>query len=126
MASAIGLGLAFLSVSVLISVVAASRIGASGMAIVSWFGFVLVYDLVLLALLVALAGRLPSTVVPALLLLNPADAFRMVNIFGFADAARLYGLAAVVPRSFASPFVQGAALVTWILMPLGIASWRFR
>ena len=126
MASAIGLGLAFLSVSVLISVVAASRIGASGMAIVSWFGFVLVYDLVLLALLVALAGRLPSTVVPALLLLNPADAFRMVNIFGFADAARLYGLAAVVPRSFASPFVQGAALVAWILMPLGIASWRFR
>jgi len=126
MASAVGLGLAFLSVSVLISVVAATRIGASGMAIVAWFGFVLVYDLVLLALLVALAGRLPSTVVPALLLFNPADAFRMVNIFGFADMARFYGLAAVVPRALANPLVQGSALVAWILVPLGIASWRFR
>jgi Cu-processing system permease protein len=124
-ASAIGLGLAFLSLSVLISVVAGSRIGASGLAIVSWFGLVLVYDLVLLALLVALAGRLSSGVVPALLLFNPADAFRMVNIFGFADVARLYGLATVVPKSLASPAVQGAALVAWILMPLGIASWRF-
>ncbi|HSN22245.1 MAG TPA: ABC transporter permease subunit [Usitatibacter sp.] len=126
MASAVALGLAFLSVSVLISVVAASRVGASGMAIVSWFGFVLLYDLVLLALLVALGGRLAAGTVPALLLLNPADAFRMVNIFGFADVARLYGLAAVVPPSLASPFVQGAALVAWILVPLGIASWRFR
>ena len=126
MASAIALGLAFLSLSVLISVVAATRIGASGMAIVSWFGLVLVYDLVLLALLVALAGILPSGVVPALLLANPADAFRMVNIFGFADVARLYGLAAVVPRSLASPVVQATALVAWILMPLGIAAWRFR
>ena len=86
----------------------------------------LLYDLVLLALLVALGGRLAAGTVPALLLLNPADAFRMVNIFGFADVARLYGLAAVVPPSLASPFVQGAALVAWILVPLGIASWRFR
>ena len=91
-----------------------------------WFAFVLVYDLALLALLVALGGRLAAGTVPLLLLLNPADAFRMVNIFGFADVARLYGLAAVVPPSLASPLVQGAALAAWILMPLGIASWRFR
>jgi Cu-processing system permease protein len=96
------------------------------MAIVSWFAFVLVYDLVLLALLVAFGGRLAAGTVPALLLLNPADAFRMVNVFGFAEAARLYGLAAVVPPALASPFVQGGALAAWILVPLGIASWRFR
>lgn len=125
-ASAVGLGLAFLSVSVLISVVASTRIGASGMAIVAWFGFVLVYDLVLLALLVAFASTLPSAVVPALLLANPVDAFRMVNIFGFADMARFYGLATVVPHALANPVVQAGALVAWILMPLGLASWRFK
>lgn len=125
-ASAVGLGLAFLSMSVLISVVATSRVGASGMAIVAWFAFVLVYDLVLLALLVALASRLPSSVVPALLLANPTDAFRMVNIFGFADMARFYGLATVVPRALANATVQAAALVAWIVMPLGIANWRFQ
>ncbi len=126
MATAVALGLAFLSVALLISVVAASRIAASGLAIVAWFGFVLVYDLVVLALLVALAGKLASGVVPVLLLLNPADAFRMVNIFGFAELGRLYGLAAVVPRTLASPLVQASALVAWILVPLGIASWRFK
>jgi Cu-processing system permease protein len=77
-------------------------------------------------MLVTFAGHLPSPVVPALLLFNPADAFRMVNIFGFSDMARFYGLAAVVPRAFAHPLLQGGALVAWILMPLGIASWRFR
>lgn len=126
LASAVALGLAFLSISVLVSVIASSRVGASGMAIVAWFGFVLVYDLVLLALLVAFAGRLAPAVVPALLLLNPADAFRMVNLFGFADVARLYGLAAVVPPALANPFVQGTALLAWIAVPLGIAGWRFR
>ena len=126
MLSALALGLAFLSISVLVSVIAASRVGASGMAIVSWFAFVLVYDLALLALLVTFGGRLAAGTVPVLMLLNPADAFRMVNIFGFADVARLYGLAAMVPPALASPFVQGGALAAWILVPLGIASWRFR
>ncbi len=124
--SAVALGLAFLSVSVLISTVAASRIAASGLAIVAWFGGVLVYDLALLALLVALGGRLHGDVVPLLLLLNPADAFRMVNFFGLAEIGRLYGLAAVVPHALASPLVQAAALAAWILVPLGIASWRFK
>lgn len=126
MASAVGLGLAFLSLSVLISVVASTRVAASGLAIVSWFGLVLVYDLAILALLVSLGTRLAAGTVPALLLLNPADAFRMLNIFGLGDAARLYGLAAVVPPALANPLAQGAALFAWILVPLGIASWRFR
>lgn len=126
MASAVALGMAFLSISMLISVTAGSRVSASGMAIVAWFGFVLIYDLLLLALLVAAQGRLDADVVPILLLLNPADAFRMLNIFGFADVGRLYGLAAVVPRPLAHPLVQGAAMLLWIVLPLGIASWRFK
>jgi Cu-processing system permease protein len=126
MASAVGLGLAFLSISMLISVAAGSRVSASGMAIVAWFGFVLVYDLLLLALLVALQGKLSGDVVPALLMLNPADAFRMLNLFGFAEVGRLYGLAAVMPKALAAPWVQGAAMLLWIVFPLAIASWRFK
>ncbi len=126
MASAVALGMAFLSISMLISVIAGSRVSASGMAIVAWFGFVLVYDLLLLALLVALQGRLNGDVVPALLMLNPADAFRMLNLLGFADVGRLYGLAAVVPKPLANPSIQGAAMLLWIVFPLGIASWRFK
>ena len=126
MASAVLLGLAFLSVAVMISVTAASRVSASGMAIVSWFAFVLLYDLALLALLIVLKGGLSADIVPALLMLNPADAFRMLNIFGFADVGRLYGLAAVLPKSLANPFVQAGALIAWIVWPLAVANWRFK
>ncbi len=126
MLSTMLLGMAFLSLSTLISVVARSRVAASGIAIVSWFVFVLVYDLLVLALLVAVQGRLTVDIVPVLLMFNPADAFRMLNLFGFADVARLYGLAAVVPRPLASPIAQAAAIILWILLPLGIAGRRFR
>lgn len=126
MLSTMLLGMAFLSLSILISVLAGSRVAASGIAIVSWFAFVLVYDLLLLALLVAAQGRIAVDIVPFLLMLNPADAFRMLNLFGFADVARLYGLAAVVPEPLAAPLVQGAAMIAWILLPLAIASRRFK
>lgn len=126
MGSAVALGMAFLSISVMISASARSRVSASGAAIVAWFGFVLVYDLVLLALLVAFQSSLSADIVPALLLLNPADTFRMLNLLGYAEIGRLYGLASVVPKALASPWVQGGALLLWIVFPLGIARWRFK
>ncbi len=45
--SSVLLGLAFLSIAVLISVIAGDRTRASGMAIATWFFFVLVFDLIL-------------------------------------------------------------------------------
>lgn len=125
-ASTVLLGLAFLSIATLISACTTSRVGASGLAIACWFALVLVYDLALLALLVTVQGRLSADLVPALLMLDPADVFRMLNLFGMEDVGRLYGLAAVVPKSFASPLAQGAAMLAWIVVPLVIAARRFR
>lgn len=51
--SALLMGLAFLSLAVLVSVIARDRTRASGAAIILWFLFVLVFDLVLLGVLVA-------------------------------------------------------------------------
>jgi hypothetical protein len=50
--SSVLLGLAFLSLAVLLSVLARDRTRASGLAIATWFFFVLVFDLLLLGLLV--------------------------------------------------------------------------
>ncbi|MBL8539062.1 MAG: ABC transporter permease [Betaproteobacteria bacterium] len=124
--SALLLGWAFLSIAVLISVLAGDRIRASGIAIGLWFFYVLIYDLLLLGLLVAAEGRYSLDLFPALLLLNPADVFRILNVFGYEDARQWYGLATVFPDSLASPWLMGSAMLLWIVCPLAIAIWRFR
>jgi Cu-processing system permease protein len=126
MLSSVLLGMAFLSLAVMISVFAADRTRASGMAIALWFFFVLVFDLLLLGALVVTGGRYGGEVFPYLLLLNPADVFRVLNIFSLDDVRTLYGLATVFPRALAAPWLLTLVMLAWIAAPLGIAAWRFR
>ncbi|HOL38128.1 MAG TPA: ABC transporter permease [Rubrivivax sp.] len=125
-ASALLMGMAFLALAVMVSVIATDRTRASGAAIALWLFFVLVFDLLLLGALVLSGGRGVGEVVPYLLLLNPADVFRVLNIFTMADVAVLYGLATVVPPALADPRLLGAVMAAWIVAPLGIAAWRFK
>jgi len=126
MLSAILLGMAFLSIAVMVSVMAGDRMRASGMAIGLWFFYVLVYDLLLLGILVLSQKRFSLSFFPVLLYLNPADIFRILNVFGFEEVRKLYGLATVLPATLASPWLLGSAMVMWIVAPLGIAVWRFK
>jgi Cu-processing system permease protein len=98
MLSSVLLGLAFLSLAVLLSVFARDRTRASGLAIGTWFFFVLVFDLLLLGVLVPPAA-LWRRGFAYLLLLNPADVFRILNVFSLDDVRTLYGLATVVPEA---------------------------
>ncbi|MDL5033531.1 ABC transporter permease subunit [Pelomonas sp. APW6] len=124
--SSILLGLAFLSLALLISVLAPDRTRASGLAISLWFVLVLVFDLALMGLLVASQGQVGGDALAYVLLLNPADLFRILNVFALDDVRRLYGLAAVVPPSLGQPWLLGSAMLGWILAPLALASWRFK
>lgn len=124
--SAVLLGLAFLSVALLISVLARDRTRASGLAISLWFALVLVFDLALMGLLVASQGQVGGDALAYVLLLNPADLFRILNVFALDDVRRLYGLAAVVPPSLGQPWLLASAMLGWILAPLALASWRFK
>jgi Cu-processing system permease protein len=125
-ASSVLLGMAFLSLAVAVSVFASDRTRASGTAIALWFFFVLVYDLLLLGGLVVTGGAAATDAFPYLLLLNPADVFRILNIFGLDDVRTMYGLTTVFPARLASPALLGAVMLAWIALPLGLASWRFR
>ncbi len=120
------LGCAFLSLAVLVSVIASNRVVASGLAIALWFLFVLVYDLVLLGLLVATSGRKFAGVFPLLLLLNPADIFRILNVYAMEEVRALYGLATVMPDQLARPWLLCTAMLAWILVPLAAAYRLFR
>ncbi|AWI78305.1 hypothetical protein CEW87_02420 [Parazoarcus communis] len=126
MLSSVLLGCAFLSLAVMLSVFAGDRTRASGLAIAMWFFFVLVFDLLLLGALVVSGGQWGGELFPYLLLLNPADVFRILNIFSLEDVRALYGLATVFPPSLANPALLGAVMFAWIALPLGIAAWRFR
>ena len=124
--SSVLLGLAFLSLAVLISVLARDRTRASGLAIALWFFFVLVFDLLLLGALVGTGGRFGGEAFAWLLLLNPADVFRILNVFSLDDVRTLYGLASIVPTSLGSPVVMGSVMLAWIALPLAVARWRFK
>lgn len=124
--SAILMGLAFLSLSLSISVIALDRVRASGVAIAMWFFFVLIFDLLLMGALVASQGNLGSGVFAVLLMLNPADVFRLLNIFSSQQVQNMYGLATVMPDSLTDPLALGAIMLGWIVVPFLFANWRFK
>jgi len=128
--SAVLLGAAFLSLAVMVSVFATDRGRASSAAIGLWFFFVLIFDLLLLGGLVLGAGDLGggwgSQLFPYLLMLNPADVFRIANIFGVEDVRAMYGLATVFPEALARPGLLGGVMCAWVVLPLAVAVWRFR
>ena len=123
--SAILMGLAFLSISMLVSVVAQDRVRASGVAIALWFFFVLIFDLLLMGALVLSQGSLGSTLFAVLLMFNPADVFRLMNIFNSEQVQNMYGLATVMPEGLTDPGVLLAIMAAWIVVPFLIAYWRF-
>jgi Cu-processing system permease protein len=79
-----------------------------------------------MALLVLSGGEAGGDALPYVLLLNPADIFRVLNIFGMQDLKNLYGLATVFPPALADPWVLTLAMLGWIVLPLSLASWRFK
>ncbi|WP_198019639.1 ABC transporter permease [Pseudogulbenkiania sp. MAI-1] len=126
MLSALLLGLAFLSLAVLVSVLAGDRTRASGAAIALWFFFVLIFDLLLLGLLVVQGDGPLGEWLPYLMLLNPADLFRALNIFSSDELRSFYGLGSVLPDLMTQPLMLGGMLTGWIVAPLAAALWRFR
>lgn len=126
MFSSVLLGCAFLSLAVMLSVFASDRTRASGLAIATWFFFVLVFDLALLGILVGTGGQWGGEALPYALMFNPADVFRSLNIFSLDDVRNLYGLATVFPTQLASPWLLGLIMAAWVVLPLGVAAWRFR
>jgi Cu-processing system permease protein len=122
--SSILLGGAFLAIGYLLSTLVRERATAAGLALGVWLLLVIIYDTALLGLLVTDGGRFVTpSLFGALLLLNPADAFRLLNLAGFADARLVAGLAGVDAGPAGYPVAALGALTAWVLLPLGLAGW---
>ncbi|MGC2857751.1 ABC transporter permease subunit [Novispirillum sp. DQ9] len=117
--SAILLGTVFLSLGYLLSALVRERATAAGLAVAAWLIFVLLFDLALLGWLSATEGRgVSAEVFSWLLLLNPTDVFRLLNLGGFEGVREVAGMVGVARGAALSPPALLAALAAWILVPL--------
>jgi Cu-processing system permease protein len=125
--SSVLLGAAFVAVGYLISAAVGNRGTAAGLAVGAWLIFVLLYDMALLGALVADQGRMMTPeVVNLLLLLNPADAYRLFNLTGFANVSVFAGMAGLAETLRLPPALLLTSLVAWIAVPLALAALLFQ
>lgn len=116
MGSSVLLGAAFIAIGYLISTLVRERGTAAGLALGVWLTFVLIYDAVLLGLVVGDGGGLIGDgLFNALLVLNPTDAYRMLNLTAFGEVTQYAGLAGV---SAAAPAQSALSLGLWVAVPL--------
>lgn len=91
-----------------------------------WFALVLIYDLVLLTALVGLADTLNRTLFNVLILLNPSDLFRALNLLaGQSETlAAKSSLALIAQTGIGLPLMYGS-LMCWIGLLLLGCFWIF-
>lgn len=125
--SSVLLGAIFLALGLMVSAWVRERGTAAGLAIGIWLVLVLVYDLALLSLLASDVGRLlDDRLVATMLLANPTDVYRMLNLAGSADAKALSAMAGIAGTGTASPALLVALLAGWVLCPFVLACQFFR
>ncbi|WP_454840708.1 ABC transporter permease [Pseudomonas hormoni] len=126
MASSTLLGWGFLGLAYVLSSASAEKSTAAGLALGVWFFFVLVFDLALLALLVLSEGQFNPKVLPWLLLLNPADIYRLINLSGFEPGASTAGVLTLGSDLPMPGSMLWLCLSLWVAVPLGSAWLLFR
>ena len=119
------LGATFIGIGYALSALSRRPSGAAGLAVGLWLGLVVLYDLGLLAAIVAdNGGWFTVNGFPVALLANPADAFRLYNLSASeatAAAAGVGGAAATVPV-----WQSLTSILLWPVLALALAVAAFR
>ena len=125
-AASIVLGAAFLAMGYVISAKVKERGPAAGVAIGVWLFFVVIFDMTLLGVLVADSEQtITAPVVEGILLLNPADMYRLLNLTCYEITAMYAGMAGLSEQISLTVPVLLAAQVLWVFVPLVLAAWIF-
>ena len=121
-ATSLALGATFVAIGYVASVSVRQTGTAAALAVAIWLFAVVLYDLALLGGLLASAdGFFAKVLFPYLLLINPADAFRLFNMAAI-DAGLSTGLAA---GGNAMPFLPQLAIISpfvWMVIALGLST----
>ena len=120
------LGAAFLSLGYLISAKVKERGTAAGLAIGVWLFFVVIFDMALLGILVADSKhRITAKLLENVLLFNPTDIYRLLNLTGFENTAMYSGMAGISGQIGLTKTLLVAAQIGWIIVPFTLAAWLF-
>jgi len=113
------LGITCVALGLALSCIARDRTVAIAACVALWVFFVFVFDLAFVFVQVVTEGSLPDAAAQAVLLLNPAEAFRIAAILRLlpADATEIFGLGTGV---LSVPFSL-LALAIWTAVPIGLA-----
>jgi Cu-processing system permease protein len=124
--SSVLLGAVFVAVGYLISTLAPDRGTAAGAAIGVWLLLVLLYDMALLGILVIDQGKtITAGILNMLLLLNPTDVYRLLNLTGSASVSQFAGMTGLAENALWSQPTLLAVLMLWIIVPLALATTVF-
>lgn len=123
--SSVALGATFLGAGYAVSAIARRPSGAAGLAIGLWLGLVVLYDLALLAAVVAdNGGWFTTEAFPFALLANPADAFRLFNLAAAGAggvAGGVGGAASMIPL-----WQSLLPVLLWPVAAMSLAIFAFR
>lgn len=121
---AILLSWVFISFAFIISVLVDEKSKAAGLSLITWFLMVLVFDLALLALLVAGDGLIDPDILPYILWLNPTDLFRLINLTALSNDD-YSGIMSVAATAEFSQLTLLGVMALWIILPLSLANFLF-
>lgn len=125
-ATSVLLGAAFVALGYLVSTAVRDPRTAAGLAIGLWLVFVLLYDMALLGILVADQGRfMTRETVNLLLLANPTDIYRLLNLTGFSNTSLLAGMAGLAGQIRLDRSVLFAVFAAWVCLPLAVSGFIF-
>ncbi|WP_107853005.1 ABC transporter permease [Oceanimonas marisflavi] len=124
--SAILLGWIFLAMAYVLSAWVSEKGRAAGASLLLWFFFVVVFDLLMLGLLVGLPDQLDFASLPYLMLLNPADVFRIFNLELLSDSDVKTGVMAASSGLALGSAGLLACLLVWLTALVGLARFLFQ
>lgn len=125
--SASMLGASFVGLACVISVATDDKSRAAGLALIMWLFTVVIFDLGLLAVLVISGGNpVEQAIYPYLLLLNPIDVFRLINLTALGEGAGNDLLLGMTASHAYAPALLYLVLLVWMVAPFAVAMILFR
>jgi Cu-processing system permease protein len=126
MAHSVLLGIMFLSVSFLISILFYERTKVIALTIFLWLIFTVLYDLALIGLLIVTKGSMGTGMFSTLLMFNPVDVYRILNFISIGEFQVIIGLTSIdFPEYIGVSMLWGISLI-WIIAPLVISYYYFK
>lgn len=126
MLNSIVLGLIFLSVSFLVSILFKERTRVIAFTVFLWLFFVILYDLGLIGLLIVTNGSVGNEIFSIFLTLNPIDVYRILNFLSIGELKVFLGLASIELPVYMNAPVLWIMSLLWVVIPLLMSYYLFK